>query len=184
MGSIGNKRRLGLHVSVSEPTLLNDPEAIFKKAQKDGMVDKNGKLDVEAFIRKNYPEISLIKKPLSSDVSGELKRTDGKWIMLVNTNHPYTRQRYTMSHELGHYVYHRHDKEKFKDSLFFRKKGEKDTLEYKADEFAANILMPETFVEKAVNKGITSIDTLADMFGVSGQAMEKRLTELGYNING
>lgn len=184
MGSIGRKRKLSLEEFPSEPMLLNDPESIYKTAEDEGLVDEYGKIDIESFIRRNYSDIDLVKQVLPSDISGELKKNGSRWIMYVNTKHPETRQRFTMSHELGHYVYHRHDSDKFEDYLFYRKRGGKDSMEYKADEFASKILMPESYLTKAIEvNGIKELDSLAKMFDVSSQAMEIRLKELGYNIN-
>lgn len=182
MGSIGKKKKLG-YVIPPEPYMLNDPRAITKKAKEDGLQDSNGKLDIKSFIVKNYPEVQLVMQPLESNISGELICNNGKWSIIINTKHPSTRQRFTMSHELGHYVSHRQKNNKFSDSLFYRKNEKKDSLEYQADKFAAEILMPESFVRSAINRGIINVDELADMFGVSGQAMIYRLKDLNYKVN-
>lgn len=183
MGSIGKKKSLGYKIP-SEPFMLNDPKAITSRAKEEGFLDPNGKLDIKEFIIKNYPEIDLILKPLDSNVSGELICKNGKWTMIVNTKHPLTRQRFTMSHELGHYVSHRQKCTMFTDSLFYRKNEKKDPIEYQADKFAAEILMPEEYVKNAIiNKGVLNVDNLAALFGVSGQAMLFRLKDLNYTVN-
>lgn len=183
MGSIGKKKSLGYKIP-SEPFMLNDPRAITSRAKEEGFLDPNGKLDIKEFIIKNYPEIDLILKPLDSNVSGELICKNGKWTMKVNTKHPLTRQRFTMSHELGHYVSHRQKCAMFTDSLFYRKNEKKDPIEYQADKFAAEILMPEEYVKNAIiNKGVLNVDNLAALFGVSGQAMLFRLKDLNYTVN-
>ena len=183
MGSIGKKKSLGNNIP-SEPFMLNDPRAITSRAKAESLLDPNGKLDIKEFIIKNYPEIDLILEPLDSNVSGELICKAGKWTMKINTKHPLTRQRFTMSHELGHYVSHRQKCAMFTDSLFYRKNEKKDPIEYQADKFAAEILMPEEYVKNAIiNKGVLNVDDLAALFGVSGQAMLFRLKDLNYTVN-
>lgn len=182
MGSIGKKRSLGFNIP-TEPFMLNDSQAILKKAQEENLLDSRGKLDIESFIKRNYPNIELVMMPLESNVSGELMYHNGKWKMIINTKHPLTRQRFTMSHELGHYVSHRQKSNKFTDSLFYRKNENKDSIEYQADKFAAEILMPEQYVRSEIKEGILDVDELAEIFGVSGQAMLNRLKDLKYKVN-
>lgn len=179
MGSIGEKGTLGYPIP-EEPYMINNAKAVLRKAKEQGLLDANGKLDIKTFIAKNFSSLQLLLKPLESDISGELINNHGIWTMIINTKHPETRQRFTMSHELKHYISHRQESNKFSDSVFYRKNKEKDSLEYQADEFAAEILMPENYVRKAIDKGTVDVDRLADMFGVSGQAMLNRIKDLGY----
>ena len=97
------------------------------------------------------------------------------------------RYRYTCSHELSHWVI---DKEYFMqigETAAMTKKAvrssETDTaIERQADRLACRILMPKGTVKMAFHHNRSSGRVIADLavlFGVSRQAMEIRLTELG-----
>lgn len=139
--------------------------------------------------------ISVIPKPFDSDtefhdVSGLLYRKDGNAIIGVNASHPPTRQRFTLAHELGHFLLH-------KGALFvdakvnFRDKRSGmgiDRDEIEANAFAAELLMPEEIVttnfKNIINQSrkITEselVTNLAENFKVSDLAMEFRLKNLG-----
>ena len=181
MGAIGNKpKKFRTTETYEEPEMLADLDSIRAQAKEEGYI--NGyKLDVEKFITDKYPEIRIEKVALSSDVSGKLEYKDGFWIMSVNIHHPEVRQRYTLGHELGHYLNHRDSVKSFEDTVFFRNK-QKSSMEYMADQFAARLLMPEDDVNKLVSEGVKTVKDMASRFGVSLEAMKYRLEQLGYAI--
>lgn len=96
----------------------------------------------------------------------------------VNKNHPITAQRYTIAHELGHYLNgHSHydnsfnnDETRFFDPHFQQEK--------EADLFAAELLMPKDFLIKDLTEIGIDIDKLTQKYQVSEQAMWIRLTSL------
>jgi len=49
----------------------------------------------------------LVKTDLPDDVSGRLIREDGSNTVGINRNHTVNRQRFTLSHEVGHFRLHR-----------------------------------------------------------------------------
>lgn len=51
--------------------------------------------------------LSLSYEAMADHISGYIERTDGTYRIAVNAFHPEVRQRYTATHELGHYIYHR-----------------------------------------------------------------------------
>ena len=111
----------------------------------------------------------------------ELEYDNGIWLIKVNSKHNSKRQRFTIAHELGHFMLHRNKSALFEDKVFFRA-VEKDNMEYAANSFAALLLMPESRVREAVNDGMRNIGALADRFGVSSPAMKARVVELGYKL--
>ena len=120
MGAIGNKpKKFRTAETYDEPEMLADLDSIRKKAKEEGYVD-GYKFDVEKFIKDKYPDIKILKVALSSDVSGKLEYKDGVWMMSVNLQHPEVRQRYTLGHELGHYLNHRDSVKSFEDTIYFR----------------------------------------------------------------
>lgn len=181
MGSIGNKpKKYRTLATYEEPEMLADLDSIRKKAVDGGYLD-GYKLDVERFIYDHFKDIRIEKSALSSDKSGKLEYKDGIWIMTVNSRHPDVRQRYTLGHELGHYLNHRSSVKSFEDTVFFRS-SQKSSMEYMADQFAARLLMPENDINLMVNNGIRTVKEMAAKFGVSLEAMKYRLEQLGYSV--
>jgi hypothetical protein len=125
-----------------------------------------------------------IHEPLLGNISGLIRRkTDGEWEIVVNSTHALNRQRFTVAHEIGHFIFHR-------DRLA---NGVSDTLAYRADavempnpnigweqerqanNFAANLLIPPAFLRAAKAMGISDDEELANHFQVSRAAMRIRL---------
>ena len=101
----------------------------------------------------------------------------------INRNHPNVRQRFTIAHELGHYVY-QEDNELFLDFNEYDipihvYDEENQKLETKANRFAANLLMPKGWVKKDFAKyGEVGLSQIARKYIVSEQAMWFRLLNL------
>ena len=55
-------------------------------------------------------------------------------------------------------------------------------IEYRANEFASKLLMPEDSVRKAIAEGIRNLGMLAERFDVSSPAMKIRVQDLGYKL--
>jgi Zn-dependent peptidase ImmA (M78 family) len=94
-------------------------------------------------------------------------------LILVNAAEPETRQRFTIAHELGHWVCQCLEGET--EPVYCR--AEEVTLdprtkarEREANVFAAELLMPEEAVRAAAGD-----EAIAARFGVSGEAMRWRL---------
>jgi len=129
-----------------------------------------------------------------SDISGFLLLGMGEPTIGVNTHHPLTRQRFTIAHELGHFLLHRVDNKdahvdygfqvKLRDDLSAQGT---DVEEREANSFAAEILMPADFLERDLRREQVIdfldegfINNLARDYGVSSQAMTFRLANLRY----
>jgi Zn-dependent peptidase ImmA (M78 family) len=137
--------------------------------------------------------VSVMEEELG-DVSGVLVRRAATGVICVHRGHPKVRQRFTIAHELGHFVL-AHPMEPGeqvhvdKDYVVSLRDNRSATGAYQkeveANAFAASLLMPASFVRSAVSAldsdEITdgTIESLADDFGVSAQAMTIRLSSLG-----
>lgn len=163
-----------------EPTLLTGIEDIIKKAKEEGLID-NYHTDIEKIVKQNG--LIVKREEMESAKSGYLKNINGKWVIGINSKHHSKRQRFTIAHEFAHYILHIRDSNKgyYEDNTFFRFEND-SSLEYKANEFAAQILMPQELVEDAIRTKSKKITELADLFDVSVQALKFRLQDLGYNI--
>ena len=128
--------------------------------------------------------ISISRAP-SADFSGLLIRKEGRALIGVNSSEAPVRQRFTIAHEIGHYVFCIPRKDAFVDFRKDRAATElKPPRERQADMFAAALLMPRSQLLKDVRKlakdGVTETitDTLAVRYGVSEEAMRIRLVNL------
>lgn len=129
---------------------------------------------------------------LEGDLSGFLYIAHNQAVIGVNTHHSHTRQRFTIAHELGHYLLHNQQEQIHIDHEFrarFRRNNLSsegtDSKEREANLFAASLLMPEEFLEKDLEDEIDLFDdeflyNLARRYGVSTQALVNRLKGLGY----
>lgn len=90
----------------------------------------------------------------------------------INANHSKTRQRFTLAHELGHYLLG-HAAGAFQDVASNSIKSN-NPVEQEADEFAAELLVPSQVLKKMP---LSSIDILASHFFVSKEVLTIQLTK-------
>jgi len=128
--------------------------------------------------------------PLGEDISGVLVVSGGRGMIGVNLTQPVVRRRFTIAHEIAHFVLHRDESELFIDKTFvaFRDsdsgKGAR-RAEIQANQFAAALLMPAELIERELGGQVVDlaatdvIEELAERFLVSSQSMTFRLDNLG-----
>ncbi len=161
--------------------------AVSKAKELLGRVGSDVPVDVEA-AAKAYG-VTVVQQDLEDSVSGMLVIKDDHGVIGVNQNHHPNRRRFTIGHELGHYVLHRKNAKVFVDAspVFFRDIASSDGMqsqEIAANAFAAELLMPEAAVREYVGNQLVdvyddaTIRRLAARFGVSVQAMTIRLIRL------
>ncbi len=124
--------------------------------------------------------LKVEEKPLSG-ISGMLvpdAQNGGSsgYAIYVNAPDARTRKRFTIAHEIAHFLLHRNkDTKEFRDDIKYRSPGVSDALEGQANRLAADILMPRRLIRKLLDEGITNPRTMAEKLGVSLHAMEIRL---------
>ena len=134
-------------------------------------------------------------EPFDGDISGIVsEQTNGLSIIGVNSTQSSTRQRFTIAHEIGHLLLHKgediHIDEKPLSKLLISRRDDISSLaiddrEIEANQFAAELLMPEEFIHQSVGDldPETSVDeaieSLSRLFQVSPIAITYRLTNLG-----
>ena len=115
----------------------------------------------------------------------------GSYEIVIRRDDNYCRQRFTFAHELGHYFLHREklegsgivdfyapDGSSPGRSVVMRRHRTSDAPEeLEANEFAAELLMPEAKV-RSLWEYTHHLSVLADMFSVSRSAMAMRLHKL------
>lgn len=129
------------------------------------------------------------KAQLHPSISGQIERlADGGYKISVNEKDNYFRRRFTMAHELAHFLAHRDligegvdDTPAYRSTDLgqFHNKKIKATHEAEANRLAARLLMPEELVTKYFSELGQDIPNMAKKFQVSEQAMSYRLQALG-----
>jgi Zn-dependent peptidase ImmA (M78 family) len=135
--------------------------------------------------------IKVSYEVFDDDTSGVIVVKNGQAVIGVNKAHPATRQRFTIAHEIGHFLLHGKRAGVFIDAakIYYRDPSTaegKDIQEIQANTFAAELLMPEQAIHNYIETyGIDfsdddSMAPMASKFEVSVQALTNRLTNLGY----
>ena len=113
-----------------------------------------------------------------SDLSGMVKKNSdsaGGYDIFVNADHPETRRRFTIAHEIAHVILHPHlIGDGITDDALLRS-GLSNAVEAQANRMAADILMPREKLNECISQGLTSVRDLAAKFNVSEQSMAIRL---------
>lgn len=135
-----------------------------------------GEQDVPFFDEARLRELPRIRVEWDADLptSGMTVWDGDCWVLAVNSGEAATRQRFSLLHEFHHAVSHgvRH-------RLFGHTAGHCQFAESTADHFAACVLMPKMLVKRHWGRGPRSTRKMAELFGVSPQAMSYRLRDLG-----
>jgi len=117
---------------------------------------------------------------LPGNISGEIKETDGQIVIRINRHDVKARQRFTLAHEISHFLLHRDlIGDGITDDALFRSKLP-SAIETEANSLAADILMPIHLLNinkksKTDLKGEALYESLAQDFEVS-------LTSLKYQL--
>ena len=136
-------------------------------------------------------------EPGDPDLSGFLLRDDDEHglIVGVNASHHPNRQRFTIAHELGHLLLHAGERlhvDRAQRGFQVMRRDDlssqgTDEAEREANLFAAELLMPQAFLEADIENeddlDLLDEDDLADIakrYMVSAQALTFRLANLGY----
>ncbi len=115
-----------------------------------------------------------------NDISGLFATNDSKVCIGVNRNHPNVRQRFTIAHELGHFIFHRDIAlliDFYHADIVASGDDETGKRETKANQFAADLLMPKNWIERNY-RGPDELPLLATEYNVSEQALWYRLVTL------
>ncbi len=143
----------------------------------------------------NLLGVTLLEYDFGEEMSGVLVLKNDKGTIGYNKDHSDQRQRFTIAHELGHFVLHRKNhNDVFVDKDFIimyrRRNGDYSESELiqeqEANAFAAAILMPEHLIEQELRNNnyyphlseLQLIEKLAKTFKVSAPAMTFRLNNL------
>lgn len=117
------------------------------------------------------------------EASGKIDRTlvDGKavFVITINSDHAPTRQRFTLAHEIAHFIKHRKQLEagSIVDNALYRSLLP-EPMEWEANRYAAQLLMPLSAMRELWVEGLRAPLLFALRLGVSEKAAEIRLSQL------
>lgn len=123
--------------------------------------------------------LTVMEEDLGTD-AGEIVRDVRRggfsgYSIRVNASDPHVRQRYTIGHEIAHFLRHRDRvQNRLRDDQMYRS-GHGTTVENEADALAADLLMPRRVIGELRKAGVTRVEELAAKFDVSVAAMNRRL---------
>jgi Zn-dependent peptidase ImmA (M78 family) len=149
-------------------------------------------IDVDEIARR--AGVNVVRQQFADgEVSGMLFREEGKQPVIgVNTSQATVRQRFTLAHELGHWQLHPGRVVILDRPVRINRRDSKSSMatdreEIEANDFAANLLMPEDAIRRQLEELPPTLrhdsdrctSWLAAKFQVSPAAMGFRLINLG-----
>lgn len=112
--------------------------------------------------------ITVMKSTMPGSISGEIRETEGKVTIKVNRHDVKERQRFTIAHEIAHFLLHRDRLANgITDDVLYRS-GLTDDLERQANRLAADIIMPYNLIQVA----------LANLNSLKAEEKLKNISEL------
>lgn len=140
-------------------------------------------VDVEGIAREIG--VDVVRDFLGPDISGKIQRNKaGSYVIVVNASDAPVRQRFTIAHELGHFLYHRDligdgvaDSPAYRapDERLYEATSLERRHETQANQFAANILMPKELIRTIETRDPNmTLDDLAKKLDVSVPALRIR----------
>jgi len=127
--------------------------------------------------------VKVLLSTLPRGTSGQIGKEDGDFVIRINRHEAKHRQRFTLAHELAHFLLHR-DKivaaGGWSENVLLRAPNQPIQIEYEANRLASDLVIPSRLLEQATadyTGPMTSevIEDLARRFGVSTAAMEIKL---------
>ena len=172
-------------MNITKEQLKNRVLELVKDGYKVDLIELAKSLGLRVFL--------VERKDPEDDFNAEIVYADdtGEFNVSVNIHHPYSRRRFSLAHEIAHFILHRDRIIEAKKIGRSKKDDSNRMLEQEADQLAAEILMPEELVTKYAKEiGIdknTPIDSnvikkFAMTFEVSPAMATIRLNNLGYIV--
>lgn len=150
---------------------------------------KSAPIQVEKIAKKMGLEV--VSRDLGSNVSGVLYIQNGKGTIGYNPNDSEVRKRFTIAHELGHFILHKINNDMFIDKKEFKlfrneqsSTGE-NKMEMEANAFAAALLMPKNLLISEVKKHRLDLsgDDEDDAISILAKKFEVSLTAMTFRID-
>ena len=121
------------------------------------------------------PRLRIVRED-GLPVSGAAYWNGRYWVITVNADEPYFRQRFSVMHEFKHVLDHTTKQFLYHDRPFQTADQQAERV---ADYFAACLLMPKKVMKRLWYQGNQNIVQLAEVLFVSTRALRYRLDQLG-----
>ena len=126
--------------------------------------------------------VKVLLSTLPRGTSGQIGQENGDFVIRINRHEAKHRQRFTLAHELAHYLLHRDlivAEGGWSENVLLRS-GQPANVEYEANRLASDLVIPSAQLAEATAEysgPMTPevIEDLARRFGVSTAAMEIKL---------
>ncbi|XSG82496.1 MAG: ImmA/IrrE family metallo-endopeptidase [Methyloligella sp. ZOD6] len=126
--------------------------------------------------------VKVLLSTLPRGTSGQIGQENGDFVIRVNRHEAKHRQRFTLAHELAHYLLHRDRivaEGGWSENVLLRS-GQPADVEYEANRLASDLVIPSAQLAEATAEysgPMTGevVEDLARRFGVSTAAMEIKL---------
>lgn len=143
----------------------------------------------------SYLNLEIVTHDFGNEISGALILENDKATIGVSPGESEVRRRFTISHEIGHFLFHKDSGHLFVEDKKFQVMFRSDQIkqdyvqEKEANHFAACILMPQRMIDEEIRRldedeyvysDEEAIKLIAKKFKVSQPAMTFRLINLGY----
>lgn len=115
--------------------------------------------------------IEIVEMSTDTWFYGALTKYNNDYYIVLNKMMPETRKRFTISHELGHYLLHSQD-------IAYQRRPDKEHYHKEADMFAAELCIPTPMIKHEAPKWFNDHKYLADLFMVSEPLMVKKMEDL------
>ena len=142
-------------------------------------INVNNKLVIDVVDISNELGFGVFTSHFNDDVSGMVISSNEEKSIYVNQDDTPQRQRFTISHEIGHIIlHHKVGEGDFRQVDYRKMNNSYNHREWEADAFAAALLMPK---DKAISVWnlLEDVDDFANSFKVSKLAASIRLHNLG-----
>jgi Zn-dependent peptidase ImmA (M78 family) len=115
--------------------------------------------------------LKYLKLPLDKNTCGMLVRSEDDKYIAINADHPYTRRRFSLAHEIGHYFLGHESEISFLNN-------QNRFEEIQANKYASSLLMPDKLFY-SVHKDQFTIKAMANWLRVSPVAVAIRCLQFG-----
>lgn len=126
--------------------------------------------------------MKICEEDLGKSVSGFLERIGETWCIYVNKYESDLRKKFTIAHELGHFILHKDriiaQGASAPDQIFFRN-DDNNSVEQEANNFASELLMPKDEFMSVIKNGYNTLEKLSEYFALSTSAVKYRAYKLG-----
>lgn len=129
----------------------------------------------ETVIRELPWIVAIERRPLKGR-AGMSMQVSGGWVIVINSQEPVRRARFSLAHELCHTILAEHGATILPSIAGYASHKRVERL---CDTFAAQLLLPRHLVAADWRDGIKDVEILAGRYMVSEQSMAFRLREMG-----